>query len=64
MTRWSRTLWFPAGDAVAGNDQVVLDFGFMFQQKYDLESSNNSFIIVVEDKNGKQTVQPVKFKKN
>ena len=56
--------WFPAGDAVAGKEQVVLDFGFMFQQKYDLESSNNSFIIVVEDKNGKQTVQPVRFKKN
>ena len=56
--------WFPSGDAVAGKEQVVLDFVFMFQNKYDLESSNNGFIIVVEDKNGKQTVQPVKFKKN
>ena len=56
--------WFPSGDAVAGKEQVVLDFVFMFQNKYDLESSNNCFIIVVEDKNGKQTVQPVKFKKN
>ena len=49
---------------MAGKEQVVIDFGFMFQQKYDLESSNNSFIVFVEDKNGKQTVQPVKFKKN
>ena len=64
MVKDSFKNWFPAGDAVAGKEQVVLDFGFMFQQKYDLESSNNSFIIVVEDKNGKQTVQPVKFKKN
>ncbi len=56
--------WFPSGNAVAGKEQVVLDFGFMFQQKYDLESSNNCFIVFVEDKNGKQTVQPVKFKKN
>ena len=56
--------WFPAGDAVSGKEQVVLDFSFMFQQKYDLEASTNAFTIVVEDKNGKQTEQPVKFKKN
>ena len=58
--------WFPVGDAVTGKEQVVLDFGFMFQQRYDLEASNNSFVVFVEDKNGKQTVQPqpVKFKKN
>ena len=56
--------WFPVGDAVTGKEQVVLDFGFMFQQRYDLEASNNSFVVFVEDKNGKQTEQPVKFKKN
>ena len=55
--------WFPSGDAVSGKEKVVLDFGFMFQMKYDLESSNNSFVVYVEDKNGKQTVQTVKFKK-
>ena len=56
--------WFPSGNALTGKDQAVLDFGFMFQQKYDLEASNNIFVIFVEDKNGKQTEQPVKFKKN
>ena len=55
--------WFPSGDAVSGKEKVVLDFGFMFQMKYDLESSSNNFVVVVEDKNGKQTVQTVKFKK-
>lgn len=64
MVKDSFKNWFPAGNAVADKEQVVLDFGFMFQKKYDLEPSTNSFIIVVEDKNGKQTVQPVKFKKN
>jgi hypothetical protein len=64
MVKESFKSWFPAGDGVTGKDQVTLDFGFMFQQKYDLEASTNSFVIVVEDKNGKQTVQPVKFKKN
>lgn len=55
--------WFPSGDAVSGKEKVVLDFGFMYQLKYDLESSSNSFVVFVEDKNGKQTVQTVKFKK-
>lgn len=64
MVKDSFKSWFPAGDAVSGKEQVVLDFAFMFQQKYDLEASTNTFTIVVEDKNGKQTEQPVKFKKN
>ena len=63
MVKDSFKNWFPAGDAVASKEQVVLDFGFMFQLKYDMEPSTNSFIIVVEDKNGKQTVQPVIFRK-
>ena len=64
MVKDSFKSWFPAGDAVSGKDQITLDFGFMFQQKYGMEASTNSFVVVVEDKNGKQTVQPVKFKKN
>ena len=56
--------WFPSGDAVSGKEKVVLDFGFMFQMKYDLESSSNSFVVAVDDKNGKQTVQTVRFKKS
>ena len=55
---------FPAGNAVNGKDQAVLDFGFMFEKKYDLEPSTNVFTIVAADKNGKETVQQVVFKKN
>ena len=64
MVKESFKSWFPAGDAVSGKEQVILDFSFMFEKKYDLEASTNTFTIVVEDKNGKQTEQPVKFKKN
>lgn len=56
--------WFPAGDAVSGKEQVTLDFGFMYNLKYDLEASTNYFVISVEDKNGKSSVQSVVFKKN
>ena len=55
---------FPAGNAVNGKDQAVLDFGFMFEKKYDLEPSTNVFTVVAADKNGKETVQQVVFKKN
>lgn len=56
--------WFPAGDAVKGKDKVTLDFGFMYNLKYDLEASTNVFTVVVEDKNGKMAYQQVMFKKN
>ena len=55
--------WFPAGNDVSGKEQVVLDFGFMFEIKYDLEPSTDVFTITVEDKNGKATTQQVQFKK-
>lgn len=56
--------WFPAGQAASGKEQVNLDFGFLFQLKYDMEPSTNIFMIFVEDKNGKTTQQAVQFKKN
>jgi len=56
--------WFPAGDAVRGKEQATLDFGFMYGIKYDLEPSTNVFSIHVEDKNGKETYQRIRFKKN
>ena len=55
--------WFPAGDAVKGKEQVTLDFGFMYGMKYDLEASTNTFTIDVVDKNGKETIQRVVFKR-
>ena len=55
--------WFPAGDAVKGKEQVTLDFGFMYGLKYDLEASTNTFTIDVVDKNGKETIQRVVFKR-
>ena len=56
--------WFPAGDAVNGKEELVLDFGFLFEKKYDLEPSTNIFTITVEDKNGKTSIQQAQFKKN
>ena len=55
--------WFPAGDAVKGKEQVTLDFGFMYGMKYDREASTNTFTIDVVDKNGKETIQRVVFKR-
>lgn len=55
--------WFPAGKAVSGKDQAILDFGFLYTLKYDLEPSTNVFTITAVDKNGKETVQQVKFVK-
>ena len=55
--------WFPAGDAVKDKEQVTLDFGFMYGLKYDLEASTNTFTIDVVDKNGKETIQRVVFKR-
>ena len=56
--------WFPAGNAVNGMEQITLDFGFMYGMKYDLEVSSNTFTIDVVDKNGKETIQKVVFRKN
>ena len=56
--------WFPAGNAVNGMEQITLDFGFMYGMKYDLEASSNTFTIDVVDKNGKETIQKVVFRKN
>lgn len=54
--------WFPAGDAVSGKERVTLDFGFMYQIKYDLQASTDIFTVSVVDKNGKQTIQQVVFR--
>ena len=56
--------WFPAGKSVSGKDQAILDFGFMYNLKYDLKASTNVFTITAVDKNGKETVQQVRFVKN
>ena len=57
--------WFPAGSTLSGAEQVTLDFGFMYGLKYDLVGvSSNTFTIDVVDKNGKETIQKVVFRKN
>jgi hypothetical protein len=55
--------WFPAGEGVSGKEKVTLNFGFMYGMKYDLQVSTNTFTIVVVDKNGKQTIQQLVFKR-
>ena len=55
--------YFPAGDALAGKTEALLDFSFMYDQKYDMGASTNVFTLSVTDKNGKNTVTQVKFKK-
>ena len=56
--------WFPAGDSVNGKEQAVLNFGFLYVNKYDWEPSVNVFTVTVVDKNGKSNTQPVRFRKN
>ena len=55
---------FPAGNSVSGKEEIVLDFGFLYEKKYDLEAATNIFTITVEDKNGKVSIQQAMFKKN
>ena len=55
--------YFPAGDAIAGKTEALLDFSFMYDLKYDMGASTNVFTLSVTDKNGKNTVTQVKFKK-
>ena len=55
--------YFPRGAAVSGKDRVVLDFSFLYDIKYDMEASTNVFTVTVVDKNGKETVNQVKFVK-
>lgn len=55
---------FPAPSAVTGKDQVVLDFGFMYERKPDMSPSLNVFTVTAVDQNGKDAVVQVKFRKN
>ena len=55
---------FPAASDISGKDRAVLDFGFMYDWKYDMSgASQNIFTITATDQNGKQTVQQVRFVK-
>lgn len=56
--------WFPAGNSVSGKEELILDFGFLYEKKYDLEPSTNIFTITVEDTNGKVSIQQAQFKKD
>ena len=57
--------YFPASSDISGKDRAVLDFGFLYDWKYDMSgASKNVFTITATDQNGKETVQKVTFKKN
>lgn len=56
--------WFPSGKEVSDKDQAILDFGFLYNTKYDMEPSVNPFTITAVDKNEKETVVQVSFRKN
>jgi hypothetical protein len=55
----------PAPSAISGKDQVTLDFSFVYDWAPDMTGASlNVFTITVTDKNAKETVQQVRFKKN
>lgn len=56
--------YFPAPSAIAGKDQAILDFAFMYDWSFDMGASLNVFTITVVDQNGKEVVEQVKFRKN
>lgn len=56
--------YFPTPASITGKDQVVLDFGFMYERYYDMNPSLNTYTLTVKDKNGKETVVQLKFRKN
>lgn len=55
--------YFPAGSVLAGKTDAVLDFGFLYANKYDYSASTNVFTVVVTDRNGKKATAQLKFKK-
>ena len=55
----------PAPSAISGKEQVTLDFSFIYDWVPEMTSASlNVFTITVTDKNAKETVQQVRFKKN
>lgn len=55
----------PAPSAVKDKEQVTLDFSFIYDWVPDMSGASlNVFTITVVDKNGKETVQQVRFRKN
>lgn len=55
--------YFPAASVISGKTEATLDFGFLFVNKYDFSPATNVFNITVKDKNGKESLARVKFKK-
>lgn len=55
--------YFPAASVISGKTEATLDFGFLFVNKYDFSAATNVFNITVKDKNGKESIAMVKFKK-
>ena len=54
---------FPSGSTVSGKVDVVLDFSFMYDLRFDMATSTNVFTIKVMDVNGKEETTQVKFKR-
>lgn len=55
--------YFPTGKVLDGKTDATLDFGFMYDCKYDLSPSTNVFSIQVTDKAGKSSMTQVKFRR-
>ena len=56
---------FPAPAAISGKDQAVIDFAFMYDRAPDMSGASlNTFTVTATDKNGKETVAMVKFRKD
>ena len=55
--------YFPTGKSVSDKTDVTLSFAFMYSLKYDMSASLNVFTVRVLDKNGKEGVAQLKFKK-
>lgn len=55
--------YFPSGSTASGKVDVVLDFAFMYDLRFDMATSTNIFTIKVVDVNGKEEVTQAKFKR-
>ena len=53
--------YFPSGSTVSGKIDVMLDFSFMYDRRFDMGLSTNIFTVYVKDVNGKEATTQIKF---
>ena len=54
--------YFPSGSTANGKIDVVLDFSFMYDLRFDMAASTNIFTVFIKDTNNKEATAQVKFK--